>query len=92
MIARIAGSAASVIVLNGGLHRGQQPPQVDHDRREREVLVVGVPERRRREPVDPQDELVEIAAQALRREEDGTEHDGQEQPDAEYGEVRPSAK
>ena len=48
--------------LERWLERGEQAPDVGHDRREREVLVVGAPEAVDRDPVDPEDELVEVAA------------------------------
>ena len=51
--ARIAGSAASVDRLEGRLDRRQDAPDVGHDRRERQVLVVGVAEAVDRDAVDP---------------------------------------
>ncbi len=67
----------------GRLDGREEPPEVDHDRREREVLVVGVPERPRREAVDPEDELVEVAAQAIGREKHRPDRAGQQQSDRE---------
>ena len=42
---------------------GQPAPDVDHHRREGDVHVVGMAERLRREAVDPEHELVEIAGE-----------------------------
>ena len=73
--------------LERRLDRGQEPPDVGHHRREREVLVVRVREAVDGDPVDPQDELVEVAAQALGREQDraddDADRDGGDEPDDE---------
>ncbi len=63
--------------LEGRLDGRQHAPDVGHHRRERQVLVVGVAETTDGNAVDPQDELVEVAAEALGREErDPDDHAG----------------
>ena len=64
--AEMAGSDASVTVRNAGSTPGQRAPDPGHDGRERQVLVVGVPEAVDRDAVDPQHELVDVAGEAAR--------------------------
>ena len=81
--ARIAGSAEVVTVRKAGSSAARSAPEVGHDRREGHVLVVGVAERRGRDAVDPQDELVEVADEAGGRPERDPDEKGEDEPDGE---------
>ena len=56
--------------------RRQRAPEVGHHRRKRQVQVVGVRQAPDRDPVHPQHELVQVAAQALCRKKDEADDDG----------------
>ena len=70
------------------LQRREQAPDVDHDRRERQVLVVGAPEWLGHQAVDPFDELVEIPAEAIRGQQHQPQEHGEQKPHPEDDEMR----
>ena len=62
----------------------EQAPDVDHHRREGQVLVIGPVERRGRKAVDPENELVEITGETGRRPEGNTQGGRHEEADPEH--------